>query len=188
MFPCHDRKLKKEVDLIQTGHMDAQLKDLWADVTQYDTPFTLTLTKLMSWSQTVIVTYCPCPEVKSTCTLSPTKPNVLMLLKSLSFMFFFLIRKKKQDEEEAEQKRKATEAAYQGKCWERFCFTLAFWLKKMTVTPKILPVCHMSIPFFCLFVFFCAAAHFSMMTIECIWSLPQQLGRQWKTHRSVSPV
>lgn len=33
----HDRKLKKEVDLIQTGHMDAQLKDLWADVTQYDT-------------------------------------------------------------------------------------------------------------------------------------------------------
>lgn len=30
----HDRKLKKEVDLIQTGHMDAQLKELWADVTQ----------------------------------------------------------------------------------------------------------------------------------------------------------
>ncbi|XP_075899643.1 bromodomain-containing protein 8 isoform X2 [Nelusetta ayraudi] len=28
------RKLKKEVDLIQTGHMDAQLKDLWTDVTQ----------------------------------------------------------------------------------------------------------------------------------------------------------
>ncbi|KAM4732365.1 bromodomain-containing protein 8 isoform 2-T2 [Anableps anableps] len=28
------RKLKKEVDLIQTGHMDSQLKDLWADITQ----------------------------------------------------------------------------------------------------------------------------------------------------------
>lgn len=33
--------MKKEVDLIQTGHMDAQLKELWADVTQYDTTFTL---------------------------------------------------------------------------------------------------------------------------------------------------
>lgn len=38
----HDRKLKKEVDLIQTGHMDAQLKDLWADVTQYDTCYIYT--------------------------------------------------------------------------------------------------------------------------------------------------
>ncbi|XP_034037296.1 bromodomain-containing protein 8 isoform X2 [Thalassophryne amazonica] len=28
------RKLKKEVDLIQTGHMDSQLKELWADITQ----------------------------------------------------------------------------------------------------------------------------------------------------------
>ncbi|XP_013886911.1 bromodomain-containing protein 8 [Austrofundulus limnaeus] len=27
------RKLKKEVDLIQAGHMDSQLKDLWAEVT-----------------------------------------------------------------------------------------------------------------------------------------------------------
>ncbi|XP_029020576.1 bromodomain-containing protein 8 isoform X2 [Betta splendens] len=27
------RKLKKEVDLIQTGHMDSQLKELWADIT-----------------------------------------------------------------------------------------------------------------------------------------------------------
>ncbi|XP_041845553.1 bromodomain-containing protein 8 isoform X2 [Melanotaenia boesemani] len=27
------RKLKKEVDLIQTGHMDAQLKDLWTEIT-----------------------------------------------------------------------------------------------------------------------------------------------------------
>ncbi|CAK6974147.1 bromodomain-containing protein 8 [Scomber scombrus] len=27
------RKLKKEVDLIQTGHMDSQLKDLWAEIT-----------------------------------------------------------------------------------------------------------------------------------------------------------
>uniref|UniRef100_A0A667Z931 Bromodomain-containing protein 8 n=1 Tax=Myripristis murdjan TaxID=586833 RepID=A0A667Z931_9TELE len=26
------RKLKKEVDLIQTGHMDSQLKELWADI------------------------------------------------------------------------------------------------------------------------------------------------------------
>ncbi|XP_014328829.2 bromodomain-containing protein 8-like isoform X1 [Xiphophorus maculatus] len=28
------RKLKKEVELIQTGHMDSQLKDLWAEITQ----------------------------------------------------------------------------------------------------------------------------------------------------------
>uniref|UniRef100_A0A3B5BB83 Bromodomain-containing protein 8 n=1 Tax=Stegastes partitus TaxID=144197 RepID=A0A3B5BB83_9TELE len=27
------RKLKKEVDLIQTGHMDSQLKELWAEIT-----------------------------------------------------------------------------------------------------------------------------------------------------------
>ncbi|XP_047190405.1 bromodomain-containing protein 8 isoform X1 [Scophthalmus maximus] len=27
------RKLKKEVDMIQTGHMDSQLKELWADIT-----------------------------------------------------------------------------------------------------------------------------------------------------------
>ncbi|TNM99071.1 bromodomain-containing protein 8 isoform X1 [Takifugu flavidus] len=27
------RKLKKEVDLIQTGHMDSQLKDLWTEIT-----------------------------------------------------------------------------------------------------------------------------------------------------------
>ncbi|XP_038133573.1 bromodomain-containing protein 8 isoform X2 [Cyprinodon tularosa] len=27
------RKLKKEVDLIQSGHMDSQLKDLWAEIT-----------------------------------------------------------------------------------------------------------------------------------------------------------
>ncbi|XP_062249587.1 bromodomain-containing protein 8 isoform X1 [Platichthys flesus] len=27
------RKLKKEVDMIQTGHMDTQLKELWADIT-----------------------------------------------------------------------------------------------------------------------------------------------------------
>lgn len=29
---CPDRKLKK-VDLIQTGHMDSQLKELWAEIT-----------------------------------------------------------------------------------------------------------------------------------------------------------
>lgn len=55
--PCHvcshDRKLKKEVDLIQTGHMDAQLKELWADFTQYDTTFTMTQTKLMHLLQCV---------------------------------------------------------------------------------------------------------------------------------------
>lgn len=28
-----DRKLKKDVDLIQTGHMDSQLKDLWTEIT-----------------------------------------------------------------------------------------------------------------------------------------------------------
>ncbi|XP_054890248.1 bromodomain-containing protein 8 isoform X1 [Poeciliopsis prolifica] len=28
------RKLKKEVELIQSGHMDSQLKDLWAEITQ----------------------------------------------------------------------------------------------------------------------------------------------------------
>lgn len=33
---CADRKLKKEVDLIQTGHMDSQLKDLWTEITQYE--------------------------------------------------------------------------------------------------------------------------------------------------------
>lgn len=51
----NDRKLKKEVDLIQTGHMDAQLKELWADVTQYDTTFTLTQTKLISIQYSVCV-------------------------------------------------------------------------------------------------------------------------------------
>uniref|UniRef100_W5LHN2 Bromodomain-containing protein 8 n=1 Tax=Astyanax mexicanus TaxID=7994 RepID=W5LHN2_ASTMX len=52
------RKLKKEVDLIQAGHMDSKLEELWGDIEQ----------------------------------------------------------KKKQEEDEAEQKRRATEAAYQGRC------------------------------------------------------------------------
>lgn len=56
--------MKKEVDLIQTGHMDAQLKELWADVTQYDTPFAFTQTKLMYLLLIVIVIYYPYPEEK----------------------------------------------------------------------------------------------------------------------------
>lgn len=31
---CSDRKLKKEVDLIQTGHLDSRLEELWTDVSQ----------------------------------------------------------------------------------------------------------------------------------------------------------